>query len=283
MSIPLFVGGTGRSGTTIAMEYLGANERVYASSPIELRIMTEPGGLLDLYDHEDIEGFTSIIRNRWLFGTQQTYGLYSSIDEHIMNKLTEDLVYSIKDNKKEAIAKFYMNLISNQKKFKKEATYIGDSTPSNIRFADRILNIMPDSKFIHMIRDGRDAAYSIFEMKDFFSIGGNKTEIDALDWWYQRTLQSFTALAEIPKDSYINVRLEDLIVNNINSEKSKIFSFLNIASDREDQDFFNKKMNVGQMSIGKWKKLENWKRFDLAYNDIIYRLQDSGIIIDRFY
>jgi len=45
----IFVGGTGRSGTTILGEIIAADEKVIATQQ-EVRFITDPGGLLDLYN-----------------------------------------------------------------------------------------------------------------------------------------------------------------------------------------------------------------------------------------
>ena len=44
----IFVGGTGRSGTTIIAELLNAHPAMRSSLPIELKFTTNAGGLLDL-------------------------------------------------------------------------------------------------------------------------------------------------------------------------------------------------------------------------------------------
>lgn len=46
--LPVFIGGTGRSGTTILARTLGAYRGVFAS-PLELRFITDPDGLISLH------------------------------------------------------------------------------------------------------------------------------------------------------------------------------------------------------------------------------------------
>ena len=52
--IPLFIGGTGRSGTTIALELLGSHSKVFAYPLNEIKILTEKGMLLDKYVNKEI-------------------------------------------------------------------------------------------------------------------------------------------------------------------------------------------------------------------------------------
>jgi hypothetical protein len=52
--IPLFIGGTGRSGTTIALELVGKHSKVYASNPPEIKTLTNKNGYLDQYLNKKI-------------------------------------------------------------------------------------------------------------------------------------------------------------------------------------------------------------------------------------
>lgn len=49
MSPRIFIGGTGRSGTSILYKALGCHEAIYAL-PVEMRFLTDPDGLIDLTD-----------------------------------------------------------------------------------------------------------------------------------------------------------------------------------------------------------------------------------------
>jgi hypothetical protein len=46
--IPVFSGGTGRSGTTIVINLLNRHENIHSSMPREIRFLTDEAGLLDL-------------------------------------------------------------------------------------------------------------------------------------------------------------------------------------------------------------------------------------------
>jgi hypothetical protein len=45
----LFIGGSGRSGTTIAGKLLSRHQEVVLAKPIEIKFLTSGNGLLDLY------------------------------------------------------------------------------------------------------------------------------------------------------------------------------------------------------------------------------------------
>lgn len=51
----VYVGGTGRSGTTILGQILGEHHDIWFSQPPEIRFLTDPKGLLDLLNTADME------------------------------------------------------------------------------------------------------------------------------------------------------------------------------------------------------------------------------------
>jgi hypothetical protein len=279
--IPIFIGGSGRSGTTILLEYLENNQLVYASNPIELRILTEQYGLIDLHNTKDIESFLFYLEDHWLKRTDKTPGIYSNLDIDIFKDIKERFVNDFSKNNRQSISSFYKDLFINQKTFKTTSLYYGDSTPSNIKYADEIFKIFGDCKFINMIRDGRDTAYSIFQMKDFWALEKRNNELDALDWWYNRIIDSFNALSKVPDNYYLNIRLEDFVSKE--SERKKILSFLSLYESLDMEKFFKDKISEQNVNLGKWKNLEIANQIDKKYSFMLKKLEDRGILIERYY
>ena len=279
--IPLFIGGTGRSGTTIMLEYLSKNPLVYASNPPELRILTEQYGLLDLYKTEDLESFLFYLEDHWLKETDKTFGIYSNASVEKIQVAKNNLINNFYKNKKIAINEFYKSLFLNQNNFDDSCLYYGDSTPSNLKYADSIFKVFEDCKFINMIRDGRDAAYSIFQMKNFWALEKRQSELDALDWWYNRIVESFEALSKIPSNYYLNARIEDFILNS--QEKERVLSFLSLYENNEMKEFFNKNISSENTTFKKWQQLEIANKIDNKYSFMLKKLEDKGIFIERYY
>ena len=235
--IPLFIGGTGRSGTTITLNLLGTHSKVYATIPSEIKILTEKNGLLEKYITKKI------------------------------NK--NDVLLS------------YQNVFKSQETLKTNAEYWGDSTPDNIRSSPILSEVFPNSMFIHMIRDGRDSGYSEYEtMNGKFHA---KTPFDGLDFWHKRIVKSIKSLNNIDLSKKITLRLENLVINNRNIEKEKILNFLKLQNEEMFNNFFNTQVTPSQMSIGKWKNMNDWKEFDKKYNFILKNLEFQNIFIERYY
>ena len=276
--IPLFVGGTGRSGTTITLKYLGTHSKIYASDPLEIRLLTETNGLLDLFETKNLDIFKEMFVKKWSFGTNQTIGLGSTIPVQQLKNVVNSL-----DASAESIQNFYTDIFKLQTGFKQTALYLGDSTPSTIRYAHRIVKLFPESKFLHFFRDGRDSAYSIYKMRNFFSVKNNKNEFDCLEWWYERVLQSFLSTRNLNPNSYLNVRFEEFILDIKEKCSFKIFNFLNLDQEQSNKEFFLNKVSSDRVSIGEWKSLKTWKEYDLRYSMLLKELEKQGILIESWY
>jgi hypothetical protein len=274
----LFVGGTGRSGTTILLEYLGQNSSIEISHPPEIQILTDKEGLLDLYENKNINNFEKYINKIRKEKENGFYSFVNLIEEKEMQFMMNILKNNFNTDPKKAIVEFYNNL------FKKRNDYLADSSTESIQKSHKINQIFLNSKFIHVFRDGRDAGYSEYEMmKDYKFYNKIKTPFDGLNFWHKRIINCFNSLELINSNQYINVRLEDLVINNREFEKNKIINFLSIKNEEKMESFFNKKITKEKMSIGKWKTTKFSKDFDKKYDEILKELKDKNIFIEKYY
>lgn len=129
---PIFVGGEGRSGTTLLRVMLDAHPAI-ACGP-ETHFLVDP----------EFKKFHHNFRGKWWkraegFG----YGL-SDMDEMVRNFVRDwHETYMLRRGKRRW----------------------ADKTPSTIRILPYLWELFPTAKFIHMIRDGRDVCCSILEQK----------------------------------------------------------------------------------------------------------------------
>ena len=83
----------------------------------------------------------------------------------------------------------------------------GDKTPIYCRHINAIRRVLPEARFIHIIRDGRDAAMSLRRM--WFSPGW-EIETQASYW---RDCVLAARRAGVGRSDYLEVRYEDLVLN----------------------------------------------------------------------
>lgn len=106
-----------------------------------------------------------------------------------------------------------------------ELSYIGDNTPNYVFDAPIVDRLLPNARYIHVVRDPRDVVCSILKMK----FGANDPVIAALDWhsWIGAWLM---AERVIPAERRMELRYEDLCADPL-AQLSRISSFLGGTPD----------------------------------------------------
>jgi hypothetical protein len=304
---PLFVGGTGRSGTTIILNLLKDHPQVHSSLPREIKYLTSRYGLIDLnftrpfYLEEDFVGkrhfiaakvlnlvgrnkekfFHSYITSTWwseVGKKEKPRGLIQGISFEQLQSSINIFLDNYDINRLESSRDLFYQLSRAQIK-KTTVKYFADSTPVNMMQAHYLKKFLPDAKFINMIRDGRDVALSVAREK-----WGPNDPFKALDWWANRLLVAHQSLSQVPGVDQMQLRLEDLIVNNRDFEYMKILRFLNIEDFSTVRDYFNQQMLAENMNQAEWRTVvKDPVLYDRKYEKILKKLRSKGIEIVKFY
>jgi hypothetical protein len=128
----------------------------------------------------------------------------------------------------------------------KSPAYIG-----RIQNLKRLYSSFPKARFIHLIRHPRGQCESVLNAKGGMlmlmmagsvDLSGDEPVIDPQLAWFNGHIQIMNFLDTIPKDQWIRVMAEDILVNQ-EEELSKLCSWLNLAS--------------GKYEIGEMKHPEN--------------------------
>jgi hypothetical protein len=86
----------------------------------------------------------------------------------------------------------------------------GDKTPYYALHLDRILDWWPDAQFIHLIRDGRDVALSLFGRAHDFSAYNIYT---AAQYWQKYVDTCRAQGRHLPASQYLEIRYEDILAD----------------------------------------------------------------------
>jgi hypothetical protein len=305
--IPVFSGGTGRSGTTIIMNLLARHPSFHASLPREIKYVTERKGLIDfnfnrpfseerslkelrnavaakilpLLGKSDLRIFTERINGRWWSevgkkGNQR--GLVQGIEKEVLENALKAFKEDYKADPLTASRQFFFSLSIPQIK-SSDVVFFGDSTPTNIINAKYIYKIFPEAKFINMVRDGRDVALSVSKER-----WGPATPEKALFWWEKRVEQAHQSMLTLPPSSKLEMRLESLVVNNREDSYEKLLNFLGLEDHPTMKKYFEEQMLIEKMQSGGWQKeVRNPEKFSSDYQRILKRLSRKNIFIEKYY
>lgn len=294
--LPIFSGGTGRSGTTVVGKLLAKHPQIRGGKPYEIRFINDRFGLLDLcYGVEVFEqpwkkfassayinflsprkrtlfvkNFENRMRGKWWERNNRINnpsGLFRSLSIEDREEILAIFRKQFPRDHVQASRNFLFDYLERQSHNKGESHWI-DTTPLNISVADRIHLLLPNAKFIHMKRDGRDTVASVLKEN-----WGPKDPFKALRWWEKRMEISIDALAAIPKSQVLELDLEALVVTDRKESYARLFDFLGIDDSKETRSYFKNEMPADRVRIGKYRnEIKEWKELDKEYEAALGRL-----------
>ena len=296
---PVMAGGTGRSGTTVIAGLLGRHRDVRASRPREVKIVTEPVGLLDLClepsDHAParvqrrmrllaalpgsrrwrLAAFAKQMRGRWWVRSNRMgreSGLHLTIAEEDRERLIEELAEGFSDDPVKAGRAFLAGIVRAQSDDEGESLWV-DTSPSNISEADRIHRLLPEARFIRMVRDGRSTAASVMA-----ECWGPDDPEGAVAWWERQLRAGEAGLAGTPGDVVLTVSLEDLVVLDRDATYARLMGFLGLDDDPRMRRFFENRMRPDRVGLDSWRRrVPDVRAFEGAYEQAAARLAADGI------
>ena len=302
---PVFVGGTGRSGTTILGELLGSHPHVYTSVPIEIKFLANRGGLLDvvfgrlneekerpaisllnlrtrqnrrereLQAHSKLldELLENIWKKWWSIDAPSPHGpgLIAGINEKQLHSLLHSYRNGFKGNRVKRARKFMRAFLRYQHHYGQERYWV-ETTPLNISNAHRLQELFPNALFINMVREPKDVIASLLT-KDW----GPESPIEGLDWIEKRLVNDQAALARVPKSRQLTISLEDLVIEARESTYLKLLNFLSLEDSPQMKNFFEEKMKAEAASSGRWRSVGFDQAFENEYQVMMNRLKKLGI------
>ena len=124
----------------------------------------------------------------------------------------------------------------------------GEKTPLYCLTMDNIARVLPEARFIHLIRDGRDVAVS---MRDT-TLANTKDIAKFAEAWRDR-IRKTRKLAESLPDRYLEIRFEDL-VSSPEEVLKRICEFVKLPYDEKMPAFrFDATDSSGVPLVGVWK------------------------------
>lgn len=199
----LFIIGAPRSGTTWIQLMLGAHTAVCTTVELTLFIYT----------------------NRWLFRWNKEAADIREDRWHIGLPMiwTEEEFYGFLH---EFLGRAYNKVLANNP----QATHILDKHPTNAAFVEEIDALMPNARFIHIIRDGRDVAASMVAAKQQMGFGTGTVAESAAAW---KEHVEWGLKASQFDGRYLEIRYEEMTEEPEQTLRTT-FDFCNlVASDEE--------------------------------------------------
>lgn len=303
---PIFIGGTGRSGTTVLGDLLNEHSFVRTSNPTEIKFLANRGGFLDvvfgsmnsqLENREKISIFhyrtyrqraqkdllqrrerfdvfcEKLWQNWWEIDAPAPHGpgLHAGINKKDLLSLLETYAGSIEKNPIKQARKLMLGFIGHQWGGKGEKFWV-ETTPMNITYSHRLIKLFPEAKFIVIRRDPRDVIASLLTKN-----WGPNTPLEGVEWIEARIRADNEALKSVPKNQVMFINLEDLVTNSPKNSYNQLLDFLQLQDEAAMRAFHTNKMTTENASSGRWKKEINDPEFEAAIDAMNARLMNDNL------
>ncbi len=224
---PVFILGVPRSGTTLLRVLLDSHSKI-AGAP-------ETGWITGGYGPEtSFRGLVDYLTRHELGAVNNLPGV------------KPDTVFELARNFLSGILSEYLT--------QKNKEILVLKTPDDIKYIDFLLELFPDSKFIHIFRDCRDVACSTMRHKELLYGSDLKEYGDSGFFavayrWYEWELKVRKTFSGENSGNYIRLSYENL-VRNSRRELSRICKFLCVDFEQGMTDYAKKQHDYPSWELG---------------------------------
>src|SRR3954447_22215528 len=207
----LFVGGTGRSGTHVVAKLLGKHSKM-ALVPVEVRFHVDQRGFPGLLSGEVTKRqFLRRLRGFWWrgFQTRRMRGLYRFVPEERFGRAVATFEPAFDDDPEGACRQLFFDLLGVRLERAGAPTLVEQSCDTIAQGA-MLSRLFPEAKFIHVVRDGRDA--SVSRVSQTPGLVYPRARRQGLDWWEERIRAIDAGARAIPDDRLLTVSLDEFLM-----------------------------------------------------------------------
>lgn len=274
----IFVGGTGRSGTHIIGKLLGRSADL-ALIPVECRFHVEEKGFPGLLAGDvSKRKFIRRMRGFWWKGFQRTRkrGMHRFIERDRYDAALEAFSERFDDEPEEACRRLFFDLLWFRVE-RADARGIVEQSTDVVAQAPTLMRLFPEARFVHVVRDGRDASAS--RVSQTRGIIHPRNRKQGIVWWEQRMARIAEGAREIPDDRFLEISIDDLVANKMARALVPITNFAGIAPGYRVRRYYKSRMNAERANQGRWRRdltVCDAKEIDALYAAALDRLEAAG-------
>lgn len=294
----VFVGGTGRSGTHVVAKLLGRS-RELEDIRMEVRFHCDPGGFPDLLSGEaSVDEFVRRLRGfwwrryrgggrppdilPWLSLGREPRGLHKIVErEHFEDTVADFEMATIRAMLNESRAEMrvacrtlFVDMLW-PIAIEKQVTGLVEMSCDNVAQADALRRLFPEAKFIHVVRDGRDASASRVQQGRHLLYP--RTRSQGLQWWEQRVRRIERELGAVAPEQVHTVSL-DMLVQPWRQRRGlkALLEFVGLHKQPRIRRYFRRHISPEVGNLGRWRQglsRRRQERLRAEYEEVLDRME----------
>lgn len=245
---PVFVGGTGRSGTTILGRLIGSHPD-YALIPIEAHFHAYPKGVPGLVSGEvTVMEFLDFIDARWSVDVGRRGRLGKLVGRLKLERILDDFAQRYQVDPTAAARELVEAIFGGFADRSGRPGWV-EMTPGNAGAAATLTALFPEGKVVHIVRDGRDVACS--------RLAKNREPPEKilawLEFWERILTSTDLACRGLPDSQVLLLGFEDLVVHHRKRSYRLLQDFIGMDDASEMRDFFEEELRPDRANVGRWR------------------------------
>ena len=276
----VFIGGTGRSGTHVLSQLVSRHHR-YALVPVEVRFHTDPEGFPGLLAGEVTpEAFVKRMRGFWWkgFQTSRFRGMYRFVDRERYDAALAAFEAGQGDDLPAACRRLFYDLLWFRVDEDDRAIALVEQSTDTVARAEALTTIFPEARFLHVVRDGRDASAS--RVTQTRGLVRPRTRIQGIEWWEQRIRAIERGADTIPEGRLLTVSLDELVrLQRARVALRPLFRFLGAPVTKRTRRYFSNRMTLEGANKERWREgvsARKAARLAELYDAAVARLEADG-------
>ncbi len=282
----VFVGGTGRSGTHVLSKLISRHNR-YGLIPVEVRFHTDADGFPGLLAGEVTpERFVRRLRGFWWRGFQTTRfrGMYRFVDRERFDAAV-DRFESDHDDLEAACRQLFYDLLwfrvgegvrEGEENPRGEA--LVEQSTDTVAAAPTLARLFPEARFIHVVRDGRDASAS--RVAQTRGLVRPRTRVQGIEWWEERITAIERGADAIGEGRLLTMSLDELVrLQRARAALRPLFRFLGVPVTKRTRRYFSNRMTTEEANKERWREgvsSRKAERMTELYAAALERLEAGG-------
>ena len=276
----VFVGGTGRSGTHVLSQLISRHNR-YALVPVEVRFHTDPEGFPGLLAGEVTpEAFVKRMRGFWWkgFQTNRFRGMYRFVDRDRFDAALARFEAGHADDLAAACRRLFYDLLWFRAEEEDRAVALVEQSTDTVAAAPTLTRVFPEAKFIHVVRDGRDASAS--RVAQTRGLVRPRTRLQGIEWWEQRIRAIERGADAVAEGRLVTVSLDELVrMRRARAALRPLFRFLGAPATKRTRRYFSNRMTTEEANKERWREgisTGKAERIAALYDEALSRLEADG-------
>lgn len=277
----LFVGGTGRSGTHVVAKILN-NHSHFRKVPNEARFHTDPGGLCDVMMGETSPDlFVWRLQKHWYRNFEPARRSFRGIHRYVprqrLDAACESFLRRHKHEPEAACRQIFFDLLWPLAAEEAKSGLIEQSCDV-VAKAPILSQLFPESKFIHVVRDGRDAAASRVGQAKWLT--HPRTMAQGLEWWDARIRNIDFGVQHAPDGDVYPVSLDELVGGDRRRTYRLMRRFAGLRNEDAMLDYFQSRVKDRNAHMERWRSSVPKRKqdeVDARYREIIEAMKEDGV------